>query len=209
MLPVAPQSPGRMALATLFLVAGLAHAERSPGVQFTSQVAATGVAVEARTVIDAPAEQVAQLAGDPAAFGELFPAEEVRVVGTKGDARRVAIAMRHPWPTGLVRWVETVSLRRDPDGRSLLVERDLESGSYYDRMRATWRVTPLAPSPEAGARCEVVYRVAITLAGWAPAWILRRGVISGMKFTVERLRAMSLQRLPRDAAPRRPSSTGN
>jgi hypothetical protein len=156
---------------------------RADEVTAESLSADSGVLVEARTVIDAAADRVAALASDPASFIELFPAVEARVVGDRGAAKMVAVRMKDHW-LGLVSWVETVE--HISQGATHLVEREALSSDFYKRIHATWRITPL---PGSAARCEVIYRVNLDLQRW-PAWMVRRGTVSGVRSTVERLRTM-------------------
>jgi ribosome-associated toxin RatA of RatAB toxin-antitoxin module len=142
------------------------------------------LAAEARTIIDAPAERVAQLVGDPAAFAELLPAAEVRLLGSEGGAQLVQLERREPWPVGVVRWTEAVRRRRD--GQAYLVERQARGEGYFRRLEASWSITPVGE-----ARCAVVYRVSMELRRWVPTWMLRRGNASGMLGTIARLRRMS------------------
>jgi polyketide cyclase/dehydrase/lipid transport protein len=147
-----------------------------------------GVVIEATTVIDAPAEQVAAVAGNPDSFLELLPAERVRITGTRGQALLVEVTMRNPWPIGVVRWTETVLRHRAPDGKTLMVEREAYDGQYYRYMHAVWRI-----SPREGNRCDVSYQIRMDPHAWVPKWSLRRGMTNGMTTTVERLRQLSLR----------------
>jgi ribosome-associated toxin RatA of RatAB toxin-antitoxin module len=145
-----------------------------------------GVVIEAITVIDAPAERVAALAGNPESFRELLPAENVRVMGTRGQALLVEVTMRNPWPIGVMQWTETVLRHLAADGKTLMIEREARDGQYYRYMHAVWRI-----SPREGNRCDVSYQVRMDPYAWVPKWSLRRGMTNGMTTTVERLRQLS------------------
>lgn len=177
-------------VASLVLVAPVVPARATPVLSFRTLPSPSGVTVEMTTVIEAPAERVASVVGDPAAFVELFPAAEARVVGTQGEAQLVAVLMREPWPAGDVRWTETVTRRRVGDGNTWVIEREALQGGYFRHMRAVWELTPL---PDDQGRCRAVYRVSMTLNRWAPSWALRRGQESGIRRSVGRLRAMVLR----------------
>src|SRR5258708_2989939 len=84
-----------------------------PLITVQSLPAQSGVIHEARTVIEAPAERVAALAGDPGVFVELLPAKQARVVGTRGKAVLVEVVMPAPWPVSQVRWTELVQSRME------------------------------------------------------------------------------------------------
>ena len=86
--------------------------KRPPGMTASSIPMPSGVAGEVRVVVNAPAARVAAIASDPAAFRELFPAEEARVVGQRDGAVMVAVRKREGWPVGELRWVETVARAR-------------------------------------------------------------------------------------------------
>ncbi len=173
--------PRRSTLAIAALVLAAAPA-RADDVTAESMPSDDGVLVVARTVIDAPAARVAAIVGDPSSFAELFPAEEVRVLGDSGGARIVALRMRDRW-VGAFTWIE--SLARSTDGAALVVERRSLSSEFYAHLHAIWRVTPLS-----AARCEVTYRVDIALKHW-PTWMIRRGTVAGVAAVVGRLRTMS------------------
>lgn len=145
-----------------------------------------GVVIEATTVIDAPADRVAALAGNPESFRELLPAENVRVTGSRGQALLVEVTMRNPWPIGVVQWTETVLRHLAPDGKTLMVEREAHDGQYYRYMHAVWRI-----SPRDGNRCDVSYQIRMDPHAWVPKWSMRRGMTHGMTTTVERLRQLS------------------
>lgn len=147
-----------------------------------------GVVIEATTVIDAPADRVAALAGNPESFRELLPAEKVRVTGTRGQALLVEVTMRNPGSIGVMQWTETLVRQVAPDGKTLMVEREAHDGQYYRYMRAVWRI-----SPRKDNRCDVSYQVRMDPYAWVPNWSLRQGMTSGMTTTVERLRQLSLR----------------
>ena len=149
-----------------------------------------GLVIEATTVINAPADRVAALAGNPDSFLELLPAEKVRVTGTRGQALLVEVTMRNPWPIGVVQWTETLLRHMANDGKTFLVEREAKDGKYYRYMHAAWRI-----SPREGNRCDVSYQVRMDPYAWVPKWSLRHGMTNGMTTTVERLRQLS-QRAP-------------
>src|SRR5438132_1313083 len=130
-------------------------AAAQPPITVQSLPAQRGVLTEARTVIEAPAERVAALAGDPGVFVELYPAKQARVVGMRGKAQVVEVVMPAPWPVSQVRWTETVLSRMEAP--TYIVDHEAVTG-YFKQLRSIWRITPLG-----AARCEVVYRVAMEI----------------------------------------------
>ena len=155
--------------------------------------ATRGVRSEAKTVIEASAEQVATLLGDPRNFVPLFPAHAVDVLESSADAQVIAVEMRKPWPVGTVKWVEDVVTHRDADSRSFVVQRSAHPG-YFKHMSARWLVTP-DPTAET-ERCIVTYEVAMELKQWAPEWMLRRGNLNGILDTMARLRTLVRRQAP-------------
>lgn len=180
-------------LGPLLPIAPVSEAAAEPRAVTTVPLPApSGVALEARTIIDAPPARVAQVAGDPAFFPELLSALEVRVVGSEGPAQLLSVLRREPWPVGDLRWVEVLSRRREGDG-TLVVERRAHPGPFFRRMEATWRLDPLPGDP---GRTAVTYQVAIDITRWAPLWMLRRSHRSAVLTTVERLRRISERPAP-------------
>lgn len=161
-----------------------------PAVTTRSLPAERGVRSEAETVIDAPAELVATLLGEPNNFVPLFPAERVEVLKASPERVTVSVEMKKPFPIGTVRWVEDVVSYRENDGKDLVVERNAQAG-YFRTMRAVWRITP---HPDSAARCLVIYQVAMELQRWVPEWMLRKGNLSGMLDTMSRLRKLVAER---------------
>ena len=181
-------------IGALAVLAEPAMADKRPaGISAVSLPAQRGVAGEVRAVIHAPVERVAQVGGDPAGFRELFPAEEIRVVGQRGDAVLVAVRKREAWPVGELKWVEAVTRRRVGDG--FVVLREVVESTFFKHMRAELQVTPL---PDAPGNSAVTYRVDVELIRWTPAWMMRRGHLDAMVATVDRLRRMS-ERAPQPA----------
>jgi hypothetical protein len=163
---------------------GPARAAHHP-VRTSALPADTGVANLATTVIDAPPARVAQVAGDPAYFTEIFPAVEVRVLRTQGQSQLISVVRKEPWPVGMISWTEIVSRLSEKDG-TLIVDREAQPGSaFFRHMRATLRIIPVPGDP---LRSLIEYRVAIEISRWAPLWVLRRSNASAMVATVERLR---------------------
>lgn len=184
------------------LLGAAAKAEPKPGaappVTARSLPASSGVRSEAQTVLAAPAEEVATLLADPRNFVPLFPAHAVDVLTSAADLQVVAVEMRKPWPVGTVKWVEDVEKRRDPDGKSFVVQRTAHPG-YFKHMSARFHI---APDPAAATeRCIVTYEVAMELKRWAPEWALRRGNLNGILDTMARLRTLVAERGRDLAAP--------
>lgn len=171
--------------------------KRPPGMTASSIPMPSGVAGEVRVVVNAPAARVAAIASDPAAFRELFPAEEARVVGQRDGAVMVAVRKREGWPVGELRWVETVARARS--GATLEVTRDVIESTFFKRMHAVLQVTPV-PGAE-GERSAVQYRVDVDINRWAPIWVLRRNHLDAMVATTDRLRRMSERGQLQSAAP--------
>jgi Lon protease-like protein len=157
-----------------------------PAVTTRSLPAERGVRSEAETVLDAPAEVVAALLGDPNNFVPLFPAERVEVLKAAPERVTISVEMKKPWPVGTVRWVEDVVTYRENDGKELVVERNAQAG-YFRSMRAVWRITP---HPDSLSKCLVTYQVTMELARWVPEWMLRKGNLNGMLDTMSRLRKL-------------------
>lgn len=151
----------------------------------------SGASAEVSVVIEAPAERIAALVANPAAFPDLLPASSVQVVGRQGGALLVRVERREPWPVGTIRWTETVLQRTEaaqPAQPTQIVERQALPGGDFRRLLATWRVTPLQPG-----RCTVSYKVWVDPNRWAPGWLLRRRNEQGMIATLERLQRLSAQ----------------
>lgn len=161
-----------------------------PAVTTRSLPAERGVRSEAETVLDAPAELVAALLGEPSNFVPLFPAERVEVLKASPERMTISVEMKKPFPIGTVRWVEDVVTYRENDGKDLVVERNAQAG-YFRTMRAIWRITP---HPDSLARCLVTYQVSMELQRWVPEWMLRKGNLSGMLDTMSRLRKLVAER---------------
>lgn len=178
--------------------------KRPPGMTASSIPMPSGVAGEVRVVVNAPAARVAAIASDPAAFRELFPAEEARVVGQRDGAVMVAVRKREGWPVGELRWVETVARARS--GATLEVTRDVIESTFFKRMHAVLQVTPV-PGAE-GERSVVQYRVDVDINRWAPIWVLRRNHLDAMVATTDRLRRMSERGQLQSAAPSGPREPG-
>jgi len=156
------------------------------GIITRSFPAKSGVSSEAEIVIDASAEKVANVLSDPKNFIPLLPAHSINVLKSSPEAQVVAIEMRKPWPIGTVKWIEDVVSFRDPDGKSYVVERNAQSGGFFKRLSARWRVMP-HPDSES-ERCVVTYYVSMEPGQWAPEWMLRRGNLTGIVDTLARLR---------------------
>lgn len=204
-----PRSPVLLGALLLALLAPVVPADAAKWPVTTVEFpAATGIILEVRTIFDAPAARVAQLAGDPASFLVIYPAEQAKVVGRRGAALLVDILFRQPWPMGLMRWTEAVTRRPGEDGEGYVIEREVLPGSAFRHLKAHWRIRPLPPAAGSpgGARCQVVYHVSMDLNRWAPKWMLRRGNESGMAGTMERLRRLSEAPLP-DRDPRALTTT--
>ena len=172
----------------LLLVAAVAGAAPTP--RFASLPAAKGIHLEAQAILAAPAAQVAAVAADPSAFVELFPALSARVLGAVAGAPRVEVTMKAPWPVRRVTWVERVELSPDADGQGYVIHRVAEPG-YYRSMEVTCTVRP-----RADGQSDVTYRVQMEIAGWAPQWIVRRGIIDGATRTLDNLERMARRLLP-------------
>ena len=172
-------------------------ATKKPAVVTRTLPAASGVRSEARTVIDAPAEEVATLLRDPHNFVPLFPAHAVDVLESAPDSQVIAVEMRKPWPVGTVKWVEDVVSHREAGGKGFVVERSAHPG-YFKHMSARWLVTP-DPAAET-ERCIVTYEVAMELQRWAPEWMLRRGNLNGILDTMSRLRTLVSEKVPKAEA---------
>lgn len=169
----------------------------APAVTARSLPAPSGVRSEAKTVLAAPAEEVATLLADPRNFVPLFPAHAVDVLTSAADLQVVAVEMRKPWPVGTVKWVEDVEKHRDADGKSFVVQRTAHPG-YFKYMSARFHI---APDPAAATeRCIVTYEVAMELKRWAPEWALRRGNLNGILDTMARLRTLVAERGKEPAA---------
>lgn len=149
----------------------------------------SGVASEAETIINAPAEQVAELVGDPHNFVPLFPAKRIEILESSPKSQVVSVEMQKPWPVGTVRWVEDVVVRKDPEGHLFEVERNAHTGGYFRRLHARWRITPARDAEK--TRCMVTYHVSMELMRWVPEWMLRKGNLSGMLDTLARLRTLA------------------
>lgn len=162
-------------------------AVKPPAVKARILPAPSGVRSAAETVLEAPAETVATLLGDPRNFVPLFPAHAVDVLSSAEGSQVIAVEMRKPWPVGTVKWVEDVVAHKDADGRSFIVERSAHPG-YFKHMNARWHVAP-DPAAET-ARCIVTYEVSMELKRWAPEWMLRRGNLNGILDTMSRLRTL-------------------
>ena len=161
-----------------------------PPVTTRSLPAERGVRSEAETVLDAPAELVAALLGEPSNFVPLFPAERIEVLKSSPERVTISVEMKKPFPIGTVRWIEDVVTYRENDGKDLIVERNAQAG-YFRTMHATWRITP---HPDSAARCLVIYQVSMELQRWVPEWMLRKGNLSGMLDTMGRLRKLVAER---------------
>jgi ribosome-associated toxin RatA of RatAB toxin-antitoxin module len=161
-----------------------------PAVTTRSLPAERGVRSEAETVLEAPAELVAALLGEPSNFVPLFPAERVEVISASPERMTISVEMKKPFPIGTVRWVEDVVTYRDNDGKDLVVERNAKAG-YFRTMRAIWRITP---HPDSLSRCLVIYQVSMELQRWVPEWMLRKGNLNGMLDTMSRLRKLVAER---------------
>jgi hypothetical protein len=170
-------------------LAGPALAERHP-IHAVPIPTDAGIATEASTIIDAPPDRVAAIAADPAHFVELFPAQEVHVRSAQGDRVLVSVVRKEPWPVGVISWSETVARYQEDQGRTLVVDRQVQPGSseFFRWMQANLRVRAVPGDP---LRSALTYRVAIQISRWAPLWILRRSNAAAMAATLERLRQMA------------------